>query len=422
MNLIKRFVPFAAALALCACVQEEPTSIGDVLLGGGEFVSVEVTLPASQFLLQDTSFSGYSKPAAANFVTVANKFENVVDANGLMRFSTYVSTISVRNAAGVIVADSAPKFTFGRMVVKFDTISTNTKPTRLRLYRTAQFDISATWTDRVDTVGSKLPWQTPGGTRGASIDTATWAGTDSVVFTVDSATLRMWNDTTNKTRGVLIVSETPNSRVRIQSTVVHVNAQSSIRPDTAVTIDIVPSIRTFLINPTLPASSPDIRVGGVPSWRSILRLRPDLGTLKFPCNNGQAACTIALDSAHLTQAQLILKSARSPLGFLPEDTMFIEARSVVLSNAIPLERTPTGSQIGVSSHIAPSLFALNGSGEVKINVTGFMRNLVNADAVVANKLLPYIALIQIPDASTQGFAVFDSAPVLRIVLTAALEK
>lgn len=412
-----------AALVSVACVQETPTSVGDVLLPGGEVLSVEVVLPPSAFLVDDTSFSGYAKAAAAAFTLIANKIEGVVDANMLAQFSLLPSAISVRNAAGTIVADSAPRFIGGRLVLKVDTIAIHTRPAKLRLFRTAEpWDVSATWTQRIDTGNVHLPWQTAGGTRGAQIDTATWASGDSVVFNVDSATIRQWNDTTNKARGALIVSETPNTRLRVLTTVVHVNAKSSMRADTTVTLDIVPTMRTFVFNPTLPPNAPTLRAGGVPAWRGFMRFRSDLKTLKFPCNNGQGTCTVPLDSAHLTLAQLILKPARPPLGYSPEDTVFVEARNINTSTTVPIERSPTGARISLAEPLAPSLFTNPKPTDlIKFNVTGFIAKLVNNDTTAA-RLAPVLSLIQVPEAATFGFAAFDVAPSLRLVLTATTEK
>lgn len=411
--------------ATTACVQENPTEVGGALIPGGEVVSFEVVLPASQFLVQDSAFSGYTKAASASFSMVANKLENVVDANALMRFSLLPSVIAVRNTAGTIVNDTAPKFVSGLVVFKVDTIALQgTKPAKLTLFRTAEeWDVSATWDLRVDSGAVHLPWQTKGGTRGPQVDTATWTAGDSIVFRADSATIAFWNDSTKKERGAILVSGTPNSRVRILSTTVHVNAKSSIRADTTVVLDIVPSTRTFVFNPTLPNTFGGLRAGGIPSWRGFLSMRPDLGTLTFPCSVGSNTCTVQLDSAHLTLAQLVMKPTRPPAGFLPEDTVFMEARSLGISSNVPLERSPTGARVSLSSPIAPTLFSNpQPSDVIKLDITSFIAHLTNPNIKAEEKLPPVLTLIQVPEAATFGFMAFDGAPSLRLVLTAPLER
>ena len=422
MNFRRLFILSAFAALSAGCVQENPTAVGDVLLPGGNVVSFEVVLPASQFLVQDTSFSGYTNAPAANYSLVANKFEGVTDANTLFRFSILPSTIAVKNSAGVAVVDSFPRFVSGQLVLHFDTVSVSGRPLRLHAYRTVEpWDISATWALRIDSGTVHLPWQTAGGSRGASIDTATWVTGDSLVLKVDSTTIRQWQDTANNARGAIIVGETPNTRVRIVGTTLHVTTKSSINADTTLTLDLVPTVRTFVFNPTPPKSAGGLRVGGVPSWRGFLQMRNDLRTLTFPCSSTQT-CTVPLDSTHLTSAELLLNPVRPPLGFSPEDTMFVELRSVPVSSAVPIERSPSGVRYGLSAPIPPSTFLTAQTKPLSINITQFMQNLLDPNVKDTDRLAPYLALIQVPDAATSGFGMFDAKPSLRLIVTTALEK
>ncbi|HEX6560094.1 MAG TPA: hypothetical protein VF021_11545, partial [Longimicrobiales bacterium] len=293
-----------AACAVAACATDNPTEVGGSLLSSGDLVTFEVILPATSFLVYDTSFSGYARPNILPYAYVAQQFEDALDAHELVRFSIPPAVVSVRNTSGTLVPDSAPKYFAGQLVLKLDTtLAGLSKPVSLRLFHTAEpWDVSATWTNRIDTTGVHTPWSTPGGTVGAAIDTATWAEGDSVVFHVDSAALALWRDTANSSRGAVIVSETNGSRLRVLSTVVHVSAHSSIRTDTVLTSDLVPTFRTFLFNPTLATPFSGVRAGSVPSWRTILQLRSDLRGMTFDCPAqvaGATPCSISLDSAHV---------------------------------------------------------------------------------------------------------------------------
>jgi hypothetical protein len=428
MKLRNRFLARALAYALAplllgACTDEGPTDVGDVLLPSGDVLTFEVLLPASAFLVSDSSFSGYNQAFDATFGLIANSFENVVDANTLLRFSLAPRTITVRTTGTTTVVDSAPRYPTARMVVKFDTLGSTARPVRFTLYRTAEpWDVSATWTNRVDTLGAALPWATPGGTRGATIDTATWTAGDSVAFTVDSATLAVWNDSTDRARGAILVAETEGARSRMLSAIVHVAARSSVRADTVVNVDLVPAVRTFVSNPTLAPNSGSIRVGGIPTWRSFLRFREDLRTLRFPCNNGQAGCTVSLDSAHVNRAQLLLKPAQTPAGFLPEDSVFIEARMIAVSPQVPIERSPLTGDLPIvrSQLMAPSLFRSPPAEPIRLDITGFMAHLLDESILPANRRAPWLVLMQIPEAATAGFATFDDAAVLRLILTTTI--
>jgi hypothetical protein len=274
----------------------------------------------------------------------------------------------------------------------------------------------------VDSGTVDLPWSTPGGTRGAQIDTVTWTAGDSVVFAVDSATLAFWNDSTNQARGAILVSDTDGSRVRVTGTAVQVSAQSSIRADTVVDISLVPSIRTFVYNPVLPTPFSGVRVGGVYAWRSMLRLRSDLRSIVLPCTGGPAGCTVSLDSVHINTAELLLPPASTPAGFLPEDSLFVEARTVSVAEQLPLERSAIGERLARSELLAPSLFASPPPADpVRLNITQFIIHLLDESVAAPLRLPPLLSLLQLPEGGTFGFASFGE-PMLRLVLTTSLER
>jgi hypothetical protein len=411
------------ALALVGCVDEDPTEVGGVLLPSGEVLTFEVVLPASEFLVSDTAFSGYLAPFRASFGVVARSFEEVLDANMLLRYSLPPTTIVVQNGA-TTVTDSFPRFTGGNIVFRFDTIGSTERPIRLALFRTAEnWHASATWTQRVDTGTVQLAWSTPGGTRGAQIDTATWVEGDSVVFAVDSATLAVWKDSTNQARGAILVAETDDSRLRVFGSTVHVNARSSINADTVVVVDLVPTTRTFVFNPTLPNTFSGLRVGGIPAWRSILRLHPDLRSFVFPCTGGPEGCQVSLDSVHINTAQLLLRPVRSLAGFIPEDSLFIEARTILLSPLVPLERSPVGNRVAISGLLAPDLFTSpTATDEVRLDITALISHLLDESVPEDERQPPLLSILQLSEGQTFGFAAFETQPSLRLVITTALER
>lgn len=295
----------------------------------------------------------------------------------------------------------------------------------MTLFQTAEeWDASATWTQRVDTGNVDLLWATPGGTRGPQIDTATWTSTDSVVFDVDSATLAVWNDSTNKARGAILIAETPGSRARVLTATVQINAQSSLRPDTTVLVPLVPTVRTFVYNPVPPSPHPDIRAGGIASWRSILQLRSDLRLKSFNCPSAPTGCVVFLDSVRINTAELLLPAAASPLGFMPEDSLFVEVRPLQTSSLVPIERSPLGSFAGNlrSQLLAGTMFRTPAATDVaRINLTPFIVHLLDESVPEANRLPPYLALLQLPEGATFGFASFGS-PSLRLVVTAPVAR
>ena len=428
---MKKFVRnFAVALgigALAACTTDAPTDVGGSLLSSGDLVTFEVELPASEFMAFDSSFSGYATAFNAGYGVIANNYDGGRDAHTLMQFSLPPSLFAIRTTGTTIVVDSFPHFYSATMVLHLDTLMPTpaiTHGSRIALYRTAEpWDPSTTWTDRVDTANVKLPWTTPGGTVGAKVDTVTWAAGDSVMLHVDSATLAEWTDSTNKSRGALLVSETPGSIVHVIGTALHVKTHSTLNADTVIDLDLVPVYRTYLENPSLPSPSTTIRIGGTPAWRTVMRLRDDIAGVTYPCPNGQAGCTVTVDSVHLSLAQLLLKPVRPPTGFAPEDSVLVEVRTLAPSTVVPLSRSPLGSHIGYSAVLSPTLFTSPAASDVvKVDITGLMRNLSNPNVKAADRIPPLIALLQVPEAQTFGLTQFDPNVTLRLVLTANITR
>ena len=420
MNL-KQLLPLL--LALTACTDEAPTDVGGELISTGDVRTFEVVLDPAQFIAYDTTFSGYATPQDAPFTLIANKFGGVVDANVLLRLALPPAIINVRNAAGTTVPDSAPRYFAGRLVVRFDTTLSTPRPATFRAFRTIEpWHFSATWTLRVDTGNVELPWSTPGGSRGAQIDTATWAAGDSIVFRVDSATVAQWRDTANTSRGALIVSETNNTRVRLRSVTLRLQARSNIQQDTVFNLDVPAATSAFIFNPQPPAPGNQLRVGGVPAWRSIIGVNENLRNLTFPCP-GVTDCQIRLDRAHINLAELLLQPVSAPAGFIPEDSTFVQVRALLVTPGVPLQRSPVGVPVGNSEIIRASLFGSPPSATpIRINVTNYIVALVDEDIPETSRPPVALTLMQFNEPATFGFNAFASGPRLRIVLTAPVER
>ena len=431
LKTLRRCLLFLFVLSVVtACTDETPTDVGDDLLPSGGVRTFEVILDPSSFLTYDTTFSGYASTQNAAFSVLANKFEGVVDANLLFRFQRPPTTIAVRNSAGTTVVDSAPSYFAGRLVLRIDTLASESGPGLLvRGFRTAEpWDGSASWTLRVDTGNVELPWTTPGGTRGAEFDTATWAAGDTIVLDVDSATIALWRDTANASRGALIISETPGSRIRVSSGVLRLSARSAIRPDTVVNVDVAAGITHFVFNPEAPPPGTQLRVGGVPTWRSILGIREDLADLTFPCP-GVANCEVRLENAHINRAELLLQPVTAPAGFILEDTTLTQAHTLAVTPGVPLQRSPIGVEVCgnvasclLAGRTVPQLFGPTPGAPIALNLTSYLIALVDPD--IADDARPpfALALLAPNEPNTFGIATFASGPRLRLVLTAPVER
>jgi hypothetical protein len=409
---------------LAGCGEELPTDIGGTLLPGG-VRSFEVVLEPGAFLLADTSFSGYSRAADAQFAVLASAFEGVYHANTLGQF-ILPTVISVRDAAGTVRTDTTPDLFTGRLIVVFDTLrSAGPDPVTVAVYELDEsYDpATTTWAFRSDTGDVRTPWRTPGGSvRGGRVTAGEWRpGTDSLVLPLDSARLAAWADTALRPPGVLLRSETPNSRLRAQRIVLQIDAKSDIAPDTTVVLNIEAAGRAFVFDPLPTPSAAGARVGGIPAWRTILALRPGLDTLRVPCPDRPATCTLALRDVEVSLAALIMTPSASPPGFAMEDSVQIGAREVLVMPTIPLARSPLGEAAGVMRRPVSASAVAGGAGTepIQIPITTYIRAL--AADTVARRPEPWLALLSAGEARSTGFVSFEGLPRLRLILTMATE-
>ena len=410
---------------LLGCGEESPTDVGGPLLPAGSVRTFEVVLDAADFMGVDTSFSGYTRIQGSGFQVVADGFEGTLDAHTLARFDI-PTIIAVTDTAGVVRTDSTPVFVGGRIVARIDTLRSNMPETvRFRLTRIEEeWDpATATWTMRVDSSGSQLAWAQAGAAGGSEIAALDWtaAGADSLVIPIDSATVAEWSDTTTTARGARLSIDTDGTRVRFADLVLRVDARSTIHPDTIFTTTVRPPDPTFVFDPSLPGSSAEPVLSGAPGWRTFVEFREDLGSRMVPCPSSPG-CRVRLDQVAITFAGLLLEPQDSPPGFLPQDSLLLEARAVYASARAPLARSPLGVSVGVMTRqIAPDRFRdVAEDDAIELPLTGFVSGLVNADTTFAPPS-PWVAILPFLEGVDFGVAAFRPLPRLRLVLTIASE-
>jgi hypothetical protein len=412
------WLPLGAALLASACGEETATGVGAGLLPPDVIQTFEVVLEPERFLVGDTAFGLYSRPRQMDFLIIAERFEGSLNSHALAQF-LIPTAITVVDAAGATTLDTVPILTGGTLRLIVDTLQSTTEPVRLALFRTAEeWDETATWAHRVDTVGVRLPWAQPGGTRGVLVDTATYrAGADTLVFRVDSATIAAWADTADATRGGLLVMQTAGGRLRTRAPTLEVQARSTLRPDTIYTATAPLMEHTFIFEPAPPEAAPAPRVGGTPAWRSILELRERLDTISVPCPAGPG-CRVALGDVTINFAGLVLQPTTPPAGMRPEGPLTVGAYLVLPSDLVPIQRAPLDQLVGFAV-VPASRFEAPGAPAVTVSITDLIRVATlgpTADAFVPT----HVALLAV-DQRTFGFATFESMPRLRLVLSTAKE-
>lgn len=420
---MKRLWLLLLPLVAVACGEEGPTQVGAGLLPPDGVRTFEVILEPHQYLVFDTAFGQYSDPPDAPFVVAADGFDQGLFSHVLARFSL-PAAVNVVDTLGTGRQDTAAVFLGADVRMLVDTLRSTDAPVQLAVYRVTQsWDRSATWSLRVDTAGVQIPWATPGGARGALIDTVTWAaGNDTLTFRVDSATLAAWRqDTAAMNRGVMIVAQTPGARIRLTPPQMTVQARSSFRPDTVYDAFTSTFRRTFIFTPEQPTVSAAPRVGGTPAWRTVLRLQERLDTLTFACP-GVPNCRVRLSEAAISHAGLRLQPVPPPPGLRPEADLVVGAYLMVPSPLLPLERSPLSELVGVATMPRTSFMA-PGAPVREVAITEMIRRAATPpeqwpqDAPAPT----HLALTAGPDPILFGFATFEAMPRLRLVLSIAQE-
>lgn len=419
MKAVARFALLAALTALIpACAKEDPTEIGASLVENGAVRTFEVTLDGSQYLVRDTAFAAFPPPLSSFFI-LANTFEGELNAHILAKFKVD-PFYGVAGSGGTIIVDSVPRLQRGVVVLKFDTIaSARNGPVLLRLYRAAEtWDTAAvTWTVRQLNGTTPVLWFKPGGTRGALLDTATWSGGDSVVFRVDTATLKLWRDSAATSPGILITDEQSNSRLRTTMPVLRVYEKTTIG-DSVVSVSATPFASRFISDPVPPFASTDPRVGGAPkAYRSVLQVRSDLNNISIPCPF-TPTCHVRLGDATIASADILLQPVASPAGFVPELPLTVLAYTLAPTAQVPLVRSPLGVAAGFTT-IAPGNFRNTGVAPAALNVTTFVRDIV-APIDTLTFQSRYLTLLP-GGTATFGYGTFAAQPKLRLRLSVAQE-
>jgi hypothetical protein len=419
---LKRLWALAVLLLAAACGEESPTQVGGALLPTDAVRTFEIILEPHQYMIFDTAFSQYSDPAEAGFVIAAREFDGGLNANVLARFSL-PAAVNVVDTLGIGRMDTVPVFTGATVRLLVDSLRSSAGPVRLAMYRAAEtWDRSATWTHRVDTAAVQIPWAVPGGTRGVLVDTATYnAAGDTVTFRLDAATVAAWRqDTAALNRGVIIVAQTPNARLRMGTPQITVQARSGFRPDTLYNVPGSTFHRTFIFTPQQPDAVGAPRVGGTPAWRTVIRLQERLDTLTFACP-GVPNCRFRLGQATINHAGLRLQPVPPPAGLRPEGDLVVGAYLLVPSPLLPLQRSPLAELVGVLT-VPASSFMAPGAPVAEMSVTEMIRRVaMPPEQWPTGALAPtHLALTAGPDALF-GFGAFEAMPRLRLVVSIAQE-
>jgi len=419
-----------AVVALSACEEELPVAIEGGALPG-QPITILVEIPWSEFASNLEVFGGYGSPEDLGEGVLANAFAGSLNARTLLRVNPYPNVATVRDSSGTLRPDSTLVFTAGRLVAFFDTLgSTNfaaMTPVALSLGATqAEWDpATVSWSFAVDTINDQRAWAEAGAGPVTAFSTTTWdpAAGDSAIFLLDSAQVAAWADTTDVTRGVRIEMTDTGERLRVRSAALRLDVRPSLDPDTIIALSTGVRDVTFVYDP-FPSPPPDgVRIGGAPSWRTVLDVSIPEQLTGPPEFCAVVSCPHVLEPAQISSAAIVLTSRASDPAFQPSDSIRLDVRTVFDRAAMP--KSPLGESLIVDflgRAVGPDAFGAGAGEEVEIPFTSFARDLVRGEDASGNAPSSTLALLSVFEPLSIAFASFEgpggaNEPILRLVLT-----
>ncbi|MSR35800.1 MAG: hypothetical protein EXR95_04015 [Gemmatimonadetes bacterium] len=438
---LPRLLPLLSVAILAACDNQAPTAIDEDLVPVGP-VTVEVRLPWSQFASNLRVLGGFGFASEVGLGFLAKEYEGVLNARTLVHFNAFPTEATVVDSAGTTRTDTKLSFVGGNIMIRFDAeASTNTGPVTVSAERTlVHWDAkTATWQNAVDSIDHRVAWGQPGGGPTAPLSSIGWtkSGPDSVLIRLDSTMVAALADTASALeRGVRISLDTPGQRLQIKRITLKLIARPSVRSDTVLALTVNPSSVTFVYTPAPTAPTEGLRVGGVPSWRSILTLGLPATVPGTAAACARVSCPLRVTDERITHVGLVLTTRPTEAPFRPTDSLSIEARSVLAPGALP--KSPLGGQLFVDvlgRTIGASLpfagFAPGTPRTVELAITPFVRNLLRGTSETGGTPSPTLALLSLHcpveitncfESRSLTYASFagpgqSGEPYLRLVLT-----
>lgn len=415
----------SAAWAVVGCDEATPTS-SDSGLRPLDPRTVEVVLPFEAFADLVEVHGGYGTPSDVFQAALASEYEGVLDSHVLSLYDRFPWRAQVRDSVGTTRLDSAFTFVGGYLMVQLDTTAGNVPSAPVEVGASAlptRFEpVTASWTMIVDTINDQRAWEIPGAGGGIDLGQATWdpATGDSIMIPLDSAQVALLGDTLEIGNGVRFDLRTPGSRINLIDTNLRLHARPNIHRDTLVTVTALGGSRTFIYNPVPAPATGGIRVGGAPSWRTVLTFDlPREITPEGPVCGVLVTCPIAITAERLNSATLELTTAETQSAFQPIDTIYLDARPVLAPDLLP--KSPLGSSMvgGLGVPIAPGAFQGDEARTVEIPLTTFLQAILADPETGRGRHLAILTPIEPLSINFASFAGPGSAtpPTLRLILT-----
>lgn len=415
----------AGAMSSCS---EKNTTAPDLGFLEVDPLTVEVVIPFEDFVSEVQVFGGHGSTVDLGHGVVALDFGGL-NARTLVHFEEFPTFVDVPGSLS---------FLGGRVVLVFDTVKGSLDtPVGVELFEVREdwHPPSVTWEVTVDTAGDRRSWTQPGGGAttllgGVTFDAFTLRGADdqlalvdTVSIPVDSATVAALGDPNSGTTGLLLAAAKPGVFLNLVSMRLLLETVPSSMTDTIVEVTVPADDLSFIVDPVPVAPVGWLRVGGVPSWRSVITMslpRTVDGTVEV-C--GTPGCQVDLTKVDVNLAELVLTTRRTESAFQPQDTTRMDVRRVLNTELLP--KSPLGGTLlRFPQILPPELFAEQAGTQLLLAVTPLVRAILSATLATDTVPDASLALLSVTEPNMVGFVSFEGgggagAPALRLLYTIA---
>jgi len=398
--------------------------------------TVEVLIPYEDFVDEVQVFGGYGSAVDLGHGVVALDFGGL-NARTLVHLEDFPTTAQVPGTDGVTRTDSDLTFVGGRVLLVFDTVdATPLFPVDVELFdvREEWHAPTVTWEVAVDTAGDRRTWTQPGGGPSTLLGRATFDAfigqqvdddtlVDTVSIVIDAAAVAALGDPASGTTGLLLAAVEAAVFLRLLDMQLFLTTVPGTRPDTVLELPVGMVDLSFMVDPVPEAPVGWLRVGGAPSWRSVITMtipRTVDGTADL-C--GTVGCQVDLTEVEVNLAELVLTTRQTESAFQPQETTSMDVRRVL--NAELLPKSPLGETlVPLVRLLSPELFSGLAGTPVFLAVTELVRGILSGAAETETGPDALVVLFSVVEPHMLGFASFEGvggagAPVLRLLYTVA---
>ncbi len=397
--------------------------------------TVEVLIPFEDFVDSIQVFGGYGSAFDLGRGIVADDFDGL-NARTLAGFGVYPRR--AEEVLGRLI------YSDGRVVLFFDTLRLTTDSgvdVELFSFQEDWHAPTVTWDLLIDTLGDQRPWSGPPGggvttllggatfdpTPGDPLEGEEPRLTDSVSIAIDSATVAMLGDSLGSPlpASLLVAGAEPGAFLHLVDVRLRITTIASSASDSVFEVTPTTTALSFIYDPTPTAPLGWLRVGGTPSWRSVLTMSIPRTITGTPEVCDTVGCEVDLTGVNLNLAELVLTSRQTEPGFQPDDTTRVDIRSVLNPELLP--KSPLGGLVvPFPTSVPPELFSVQTGTPVAIAMTALVRELLAITAATDTVPAASIAVFSIAEPNMFGFTSFEGgggagAPALRLLYTIANE-